>query len=423
MKTFFQNDHSLRNIDIALLFFLEMGFVSFFRESFGIYLNPICMLIASILMAIILLTIPPKTASSEQNSLNKFSLFKNIFVGIIGVALLYEEVRKMFVLYDCADLTKSDVIPQILVMVNRLLNGEFPYKPIVFSYELISPYMPLHWMPFAIPAVLGIDLRWIEGIFFLLATIPYSYWIAKKQMPRIKRVFLLLAPTLPIWTFILFEYYDFVFTVEWLIAAYYLVLAVSVLSKSTIFRTIGLILTLLSRYSILFWVPFYILSIFLFEDKKKAILISAITGAAILLLYVVPFMSQDPQLPYKGLYHHQRASNAAWERVNEKGEIRILHNGTGLGNLFNVKGLSTEQKIRSLQITQLSLIFSFLVGAFFYYRKKKNEIPLPRFLLATLKVYLVIFIIFNQLPYIYYFLPSLMISVVVFSEVWGSEQT
>lgn len=419
MKAFLlaQKQHTFRNI--ALLFFLEMGFLSFLRGSLGAYLNPIALILVAFLMGILLINSKPKPTNDSQSSVFKL---KNVLVGVLSVGVMYEELRKIFFANDYSDISKSDIIPQIQIMVNRLLNGEFPYQTMNFGYELFSPYMPLHWIPFVIPSVLGFDFRWLSGIVFVLAMIPYALWVAKKEIHRNRRIVLLFAPTFPIWLFIFFQSYHLAFTVEWLIAAYYLILALSVLSKSMVFRAIGLILCLLSRYSILFWLPFYLLCIFLYEDKKKAIYISLITGVAVLALYVIPFFTKDNQLLIKGINHHNSVTIQTWERLDKEDKVPILTYGVGMGNVFaKMGGVSTAQKIHYLQITQIALLFAFLIGAFLYYQKNKENIPLSYFLLASLKIYLAIFLVFNQMPYIYYFLPALMVSVIIFAEVWGNE--
>jgi len=421
MKEFLQaqKQHHFRNI--ALLFFLEMGFLSFLKGRLGIYLNPLFIIAVSVFMAIILIQSKPRaTESTEKRSLQQ--KVKAILGAIVSVGVLYEELRKLFWANDYTDLSKSDIIPQIQILTKRFLNGEFPYQIIDFGYELFSPYMPLHWLPFVIPTVLGFDLRWMCAVIFLFGMLPYSLWVSRKKVHRNRKIILLLAPTFPIWMFLFFQSYHLAFTVEWLIATYYLILALSLLSNSVIFRAIGLILCLLSRYSLLFWLPLYLLSIFLYEDKKKAIYISLLTSVAVLGLYVIPFLVKDTALISKGLAHHHTATVETWERIDKRGEIPIFTTGVSLGHIFAHLGSgSTSQKIQILQITQLTLIFAFLLSAFFYYRKRKTEIYLPYFWLATLKIYLAIFFVFNQMPYVYYFLSPLMVSGVIFAEVWGNE--
>lgn len=421
MKAFLlaQKQHHFRNI--ALLFFLEMGFLSFLKGRLGIYLNPLLIIAVAVFMAIILIHSQPKNTENSE-MLNWKQKAKAIFGGILSVGVMYEELRKLFWVNDYTDLSKSDILPQIQILVNRFLKGEFPYQTMNFGYELFSPYMPLHWLPFVIPTILGFDLRWMCALIFLFGMIPYSLWVAQKNVHRNRKIILLLAPTFPIWLFLFFQSYHLAFTVEWIIATYYLILALSLLSKSVTFRAIGLILCLLSRYSLLFWIPLYLLSIFLYEDKKKALYISLITGVAVVALYVIPFLSKDTSLISKGLTHHHAATIATWERIDTHGNIPILTSGASLGHIFaNFGGGTTAQKVNALQITQLSLLFAFLLGAFLYYRKRKSEIYLPYFLLATLKIYLAIFFVFNQMPYVYYFLSPLMVSAVIFAEVWGNE--
>jgi len=114
----------------------------------------------------------------ETRQLRYRKIIPALLILIYGIQycgkLLGEQIRNFPI--DYYNPEGSDVIPQIGIMINRFLNGGFPYHHIdewTFTHTLYPTYLPMTWMPFIIPEVLQFDYRWFAfgilglGIFWL----------------------------------------------------------------------------------------------------------------------------------------------------------------------------------------------------------------------------------------------------------------
>ena len=313
----------------------------------------------------------------------------------------------------------SDGIPQIGIMVERFLNGVFPYS-IITEWPDLGPYLfptylPLTWMPFIIPDVFGFDYRWMGFAILIIGFLYFFYKVIPWNRSWGNISILLLLPYLFLYLFIKDDTQAvFQFSVETMIAGYYLILATTLFSKSNLVRGIALLLCVLSRYSVVLWVPLFFFVILLKEKKTNLFQIGGWLTLGILGFYVIPFLSQDPTIFKQGYDYHTQAAEISfiplpWQKIGEL--PALITNGFGMAIYFDqfIEG-SPADKLWALKTTHLALLCFTVSCSMIIFYKIKDKIDFRIFLLGSLKVYLVIFYNFIQIPFCYLFLPMVFIS-------------
>ena len=421
--------HSLLLIKIllALAFVVELGMITYWRKSWGDYGSPMLWFVAALLTALLPLlwtaySEGPQSLLKSPPRWRKFLLPGVALAGLLCVAPLLPPVFEVMPL----TVDNSDITPQIRVLVQRFLRGEMPYQPITdWGYELFSPYMPLQWLPFVLPEVAGFDYRWMAYAVFLLAAALFALYLSRLELPLALQLSLAATPALFLW--LLTNPLHFTIlgrTVELLIAGYYLLLALSILSQSDAVRALGLLLCLLSKYVILFWLPLYALAVLLYDRKSSALRIALFVAGGLLLLYVLPFMTRDPAIFMKGYAYHQQVTFGLWHPMYWQppdAKPFLLFEGMGFAGWFYDTlsgGIAEKQRILGLVQWGGSLAVVILSGLWFYVHLHK-KLGYRIFLLLSLKLYLSWFYAFIALPYEYYYIVPLVVSLVVIAEVWS----
>ena len=408
---------------------LELALLTFSRKFFGVYGSPIVLFLVSVLVGVYPLWIARKhplklpAISWSKNAFKPFVWrFFPLLLGAIFLGFwVYNNQVPVFEKYPIAR-RFSDIIPQIQVLVDRWLAGEFPYKPIQWDYRLFCPYMPLHWMPFSLSTIGKFDARWITLSVFGLAGLVFAGWVSFRKMNGIKTFLLGSIPGF----FLLAVVWGYpsvsARTAELLLVAYYLVAGLCIISPSPYIRGVGLVLGLMSRYTIVFWVPLYLLMLFLYEDKRRALITAGIAVLGVLVLYVIPFLSKDWTIFQQGLDYHDSVLKKMWTPAKWQKDYRpyIMLEGFGFSALFYELPFSLEGKLRTMQISQLILSIFTVAGWGFVYRKFKTA-PLTFYLLLGLKVYFAVLYSLMVNPYGYYFLLPFSISIVILGWIWSAE--
>lgn len=413
-----------------LLILLELAMLSFWRS--GRMLGntaPLIFFLTSLLIGLVPLywitknelnptsDSPTKTHGSKENPFLYYGLF--VLGIVIGIPLFIQVLSQ----YP-ADISQSDVIPQIEIMVRRFFyEGTSPYQTIhEFGYPLFSPYMPLQWGPFILPDLLEIDYRWL-GYVMLVGVSLFTVYFFQKSLPvKWTQWVLALLPGLIIWA-ILYQT-DMVIgqSVAPLITAYYLLLAVSLFRGNVILQAIAISLCLLSKYYIALWVPLYLWVLFQTHPRKRVLTSMGIMAAAILLCYILPFLSQDWTIFSRGMAYHLQHTLGNWSDLSIRtgsGKPLILAQGVGLATyFFQYWPGEISDKLNALQTTQIIAVLTSLTGSLWFLHKRRYA-DYPLILLVSLKLYLVCYLHFNPMPFIYYFLPLVFISVAI----WGTVNT
>ncbi len=407
-----------RNLLIYLLvaILLEVGLVTFCCGMFGYMASAIVLALVSISVGVgFLYFVRDEKNMNDSGKVlidrRLFLFFTTFFIGYVTRAsrIFTSEVMRI----DLAHASNSDVIPQVTILVTRLLHGEFPYKVISDWATPLSPtYLPMQWLPFVLGQILMCDYRWIASGFLLLVIC----WLLFRQIGGLKTwqsICAMLFPILILWSYERFDKPTLGLTIEPLIAGYYLLLAGSLLCNWRNGIVAAIICCLLSRFAVVFWVPLFFFVLFILKEYKylKISLLSIII--AVLCIYVIPFWMQDTSIFSNGLKYHTIAATAEWVTpgfTNESGGSYHLFKGIGLASWFHrFGGGEIVDRLKALQLVHflLSSLTPVLLGFLFYKQKARFEYNL--FLLAALKIYLTIFYTFIQIPYSYLWMTPLFV--------------
>ena len=314
---------------------------------------------------------------------------------------------------------ESDIIPLIQVICRRFMAGEYPYRVINdFGYPLQATYLPLQWMPFTVAELFHMDYRWVAFAVWCIAAL-WVYARSQKINNRMLSVLMLLlllganCILLPdsnnriIWA-----------TVEIMIAGYYMLLISGLNQENAIIQGIFISCCLLSRYSLILWLPLYAFILF-FSGKRKLLLGSATTVLVmVLVFYVLPFMSKDWALFYKSYKYYDKAALHEWTYLNYDGFPSQLYEGTGYAYYFYTRftNLDIMERIKLMQkvhlVTCLAVIA--VMAAWYWFNRKKINYKI--FLLASFKIYLAFFLFLIQVPYVYLMITGSFVSIAIFCE-------
>jgi hypothetical protein len=341
----------------------------------------------------------------------KFLFF---FIGMATILVSYEEMRKLFANYpDAAKL--SDVMPQLDAQYNRFAQGIFPYSPVMsVPWHPYPVYMPLHWLPIGISRILHIDSRWAGFIILALATGLYGYIVLKYDAKTGLKIIALLLPSSVLWVYILWGGVDIPAVLETVISAYYLVLAVGLMAKNLTITTIGIILCLLSRYTMVFWLPLFFILLWQNASWRKNLVVWLSIIAAILCIYVLPFLLKDPTIFSKGLAYHNGCAYNCWNNFMNSRDNSSYYSGLFFApRLYDVFTGTTEHKVFLARVVQGGTMLFLLLAGLCIYTRVKNNINFYHFSLAALYIFLLVFMLFAPFVFRYYYMPVLMLSSVV----------
>jgi hypothetical protein len=199
------------------------------------------------------------------------------------------------------------------------------------------------------------------------------------------------------------------YSIEWLMAGYYVLFAWALAKKNPWWIAFSLSCILLSRFSLVLWLPL-VLPLFFIKEWRKTMLIVSITSAvAIVFIYIIPFLSHDWDALKNAQNYYSVAALKEWsgQHWQKPGDDAFqLARGYGFAYWYYKLGTgSLPQKIEGFKNIQLIVCIgiTFLMGLWYYIKGKKN-LDVRLFLLGSLKIYLTLFYIFIQVPYPYLFM-------------------
>jgi hypothetical protein len=303
------------------------------------------------------------------------------------------------------DINNADMLPIIRVMNQRFVGGQWNhiYDPIPEIWNGIRPiYLPAMWLPFAPSIIFSFDMRWITvgGLFFAFSSFLFIFYHKKEKI--FSMISLLIGCLLFCWLFSE-ETNGFIsMTEEGVVVAYYVLLVLTLLSGNMFLIGFAISLCVLSRYSLIGWIPGFLLFLLLFKKKKQAATFSLVLGAGLLLLCVLPFGLEPlinlAKLPGKYIAF----AKIVWEDSPD-----VFQYSLGFAKFFG------QERIKSLHATLVLLTFSvpvlFIIGCYFLSKRK----PIANVPLAALKISVVFFYSFIDVPYLYLFYTSSFISLLM----------
>ncbi|HNG89026.1 MAG TPA: hypothetical protein PK858_02440, partial [Saprospiraceae bacterium] len=300
----------------------------------------------------------------------------------------------------------SDVVPQIQILVRRWLAGESPYQPIEFGhpYEFFPAYLPAHWMPFSLFEGWGTDYR-LGATYLLWAMLAGAMWsLVRAPISLMRKVLWSAAAFLVFDLFALTSGFMFAIAVEQLIMGYYLLLMVGLTERwGLAAMAAALLLCLLSRFSLVFWVPLWLLALWWCGQGRRAGQMTLALAAGLLLLYGLPFVWQDPAMLWKGQQTYQSATLIEWGDV--AAQRPHLSGGRGFAVYFwEMTRLPVAARLRALQWTAGGLSLLAAAALLGGYRRRRASLPVEDFAVGSLKIMLSVFYAFVQIPYDYLYL-------------------
>ncbi len=407
---------------LSILFFiLQVFFVLWGKDIFGQYLNPYGLFIAYFGLAYCYF-ISIFHTDFTSFSFDKFNISSKLYALALSLslfALCIPAIRSLFSQYLIPDVIKySDVLPLIIKQYDLFALGETPYQAIAFPFHTAYPaYMPFHWLPIGISRFFGKDPRWAGLFLLVLVCLLFVFYIANKHKNSLFTPLLILLPTIIVYVFIIKAGSDIAITFETVIAAYYFLLAIALMQKNFVMVIIGIILCLLSRYTLVFWLPLFFLLLLFNKGFLKTALSLGVIVVAVFLVFVYPFLLKNPSLLVDSLAYHNNAAIADWSEHKYSFEW-----GVYFGNSidFIVKG-TPSHKVFIARIIQASTMLFLLFLGLFLYRKNKSRASFYDILLGMLYATIIGFYMLGPFAFRYYMLGPLFISLVLLARILLAE--
>jgi hypothetical protein len=335
---------------------------------------------------------------------------------LVAIALLAIAVYNLSVLWFDElpmDVNYADMLPIIKVMGQRFINGESRqvYDIIPWIWKGVQPiYLPAMWLPFVPAVVLDLDMRWITvaGLFFAFSIFIALYRPVKDSY----RSFFTAALAVLLFLWLFADNTSGVITAseEGVVIAYYVLLVLALLSGNAFLIGISASLCMLSRYALVGWIPAYLLYLVLRRKGRQAAIIVVTGFACFVLLFLLPVGWSTFLRLAKLPGNYIQFASLVW-----RDSPRVFSSGMGFAGFFGPAGITL------LHI--LLIVGSFLVpiaGILVCYARSKTKV-MANIPLAILKMSLVFFYSFIDVPYQYLFYTSSFVSLLLVTLVVQGE--
>lgn len=407
------------HVSLLILVLFEWFLIGPFLSLAGPYISPLILTCVSATVGMIVLCLSFVKISDEKIS-DFQDRYRLSWLALLWMPVLLYVAWSVFSVHPI-DHNYSDVFAQVLFPSEWLLNGEYPYQDVQLpTYTMHNTYLPMQWLPFTIPVYGGFDPRWIPVTFW---TTALSVFIVVNRMSFSRRTILLYVLTLTVIVagvsgYVMKNPKEYSATLELLPAAYYIMLIFFMWRGS--WWGIGLFMgfCLLSRFSIVLFLPFLVFYIWMKNGKTFFLKSAAMTTGVILILFICPFMSQDINLPRKIVANYDNGAAGEW-RVHSwqnEGDLPYqLSRGTGIAIYFRDR--FQDNLLHGVRVLKkwgfgLSLLTGFiLLYVFLRLRKKISNDNL--YMMGALKIYMTIFYTFVLIPYTYLYIIPFTISFLI----------
>ncbi|MBS1739631.1 MAG: hypothetical protein JST88_03715 [Bacteroidetes bacterium] len=394
-----------------LLFALQLFLTLKGVEHWGKFVNPFLLFISFIALFIYYFKSILKTPSTLRPSI-LFS-FLWFVIGMAVIVVCFPLFNQLFHQFN-HPVDISDVLPQLEFQFDAFQQGDLPYQKINLPHSKPFPvYMPFHWLPLALTKSLGIDARWSGLILLAVAGGLYVSLVIKQEGNIFANWVLLLMPTTVLFAFLYWDRQSIAVSLETTIAAYYWILAIGLFSRNFALTSLGILLCLLSRYTIIFWLPLFFLLLFWKEGRKKPIELGFIILISLCVFYIVPFLLREPSIFLTGLAYHNGAAEYEWEYGAWSFE-------TGIYFAPHINALTTgsfAHKVLIARIFQATTLLLIFLGSSWFFRVQKNKINHYDFALGILYLTIVCFYMIGPLTYRYYMITPLFLSTVLCARI------
>ncbi len=402
------------------LFILQIYLTFLGVSVFNKYINPVLLFAVSMAIPgyLIWLCLGHSSQPVKQDMIKWWRRGLWALGGLLVAFVAYEEFRKACVKFSEPE-KWSDVLPQLHTQYERFSKGEFPYDVVeLIGYSPMPVYMPLHWLPIGLAAPLHLDFRLIGFGFFVLSLAIYGWYLAAQSGSTPVRMLVLILPTFPLWAFLRWGQLDLMVSYEVLIGAYYLLLATGLFARQLWLVAIGIILCVLSRYTLVFWLPLFAIILFFEKGWKKSFWVWGALGASILLIYIIPFYLKDPSIFSRGMSYYTGATVAEWQGYGDPPVSYSMESGIHFAAITKaIFSGDMAHRVHLARLVQGTILLSLLVGGWFYYRRWRDRIDFYTFSLIGLYLFVSAYYFFGPLTYRYYYFPLLVLSSVLCGKI------
>ena len=313
----------------------------------------------------------------------------------------------------------SDVIPQNVALFERTFTGEYPYYTVPMPHWSgpFPVYMPLHWLPVGVGHFFHLDVRWSGAIILLGAFAWIGYVLGARADKWYGAAAIGPAAGLIVWGYILYTDHDIAVSFDLHIAAYYAILSLGLVLRSPRWIAAGLVLCALSRYTLAFWMPTFVL-VLLWEPTHRTEVLRylGILVVAVVVLYVLPFVTQDPAVLFKGVKYHNDAAIAEWRGFD--GVSYTMEVGVYFANIYKqyLPG-DVEIQLYKARVVQGVMMLAIMFASLYGYYRLRGRVNVYDYLLFVLYMVIAHFYLFGALTYRYYYLGLFGISAVMVGQM------
>ncbi len=347
-----------------------------------------------------------RTRSTNRPTYTLDAFWSSAF--LLGLALFAVEYFKEIVQNHPLDFRIADMLPVIEIMNQRLLNMADPYAPISEIWSGIQPiYLPALWMAFLPAELVGMDLRWMS----LVASFAATTLIAKTQS-RFHFDIQLAILVLLVWCgMLLLDTRFFSMSQEAIVLFYYIFLAWALIQKNPVLIGIAVSLCLLSRYILAPWI---LLLAYLtwHKENRRFLVIGGITSISV----VVILLSMGQAWGYIPLFIDLQQHYIESVMSDPSNYRPLIKDSIGMARFVPYEGLVNLHKTSLLLSVALPFIMIGLRRWLFTHLKWNH------YVLIALKLSFVFYANLLVMPYIYLFVPSVFLSLMIY-KVFIADQT
>jgi hypothetical protein len=309
-------------------------------------------------------------------------------LALAGVVLVWVTVHNSQIIFRkiAVDYRISDVLPIMETMSRRFLSGQDVYAIIPEIWDGMQPiYLPAMWLPYVASVTGGFDPRWVVMAFTLAAVLIPMWWLPAAR--RHTAWSLLLIPVVAV-LFRQFLQLDTRYVSmcdEGVVVGWYVLLAWAMWRGQPVLIGVLIALSVLSRLTIVGWVPAYLAWVFFFQNRQKAYRI-ALSGGIVGLVLLVGTQAIFSWKVFADLPGRYMAAVMGSEFEKLQGAIQ---EGLGVAKMLPQSAFPTLDLVHKITTFTLPALLVLLYSRF------RNQFDARWYPIGMLKIALVVF--FNLL--------------------------
>lgn len=299
----------------------------------------------------------------------------------------------------------ADMLPVIKVMNERFLGGHWKqvYDPISDIWNGTRPiYLPAMWLPYSGALLLNLDMRWVTVIAILFSFAGFLFMLRIRKNGVYPYLLLAIAGMLFWWIFSKDDIHGIIsMSEEGPVILYFVLLCFAIISGNIYFIGFAASLCLLSRYSMIGWLIPFLLFLVWHKRYKKGMIFFVTVNLFFLLFFLLPFGTAAAQQLFRLPSTYIAFAARVWRDTPE-----VFWLNPGFAKFFGPH--------RTAILHETLVLGSFVLPALFMIiclLQKKWR--LNNLNLACLKLSLIIFYQFIDVPYGYLFFTSSFVSLII----------